>query len=116
MMKCLHCKTFHENNEYHKCPDCGYELLASSNPPEDMVKKTMEIEIASRGAWIQKMNTILGYDNSDGFHSEPCPNDIARELRKFVQDVANDPDLDLTNANYSGRARSLISKLRTPPV
>lgn len=116
MMKCLHCKTFHEDNEHHKCPDCGYELLASSNPPEDMVKKTMEIEIANRGVWIQKMNTILGYDNSDGFHSEPCPHDIARELRRFVQDFhAEHFTVGSERLRYFQlRAEELIEGLRTP--
>lgn len=38
----------------------------------------MEYEI--RVDWIEQMNAILGYDNSDGFHSEPDPHTIAKGM------------------------------------
>ena len=37
-----------------------------------------DVEIASRGKSIQTMNTILGYDNSDGKHNTPTPEDLAK--------------------------------------
>lgn len=121
MKSCLHCKSFFDSTdekeiENNKCPECGYELFESSNAPEDIVKKTMEIEISSRGEWIQKMNTILGYDNSDGFHSEPCPHDIARELRRFVQDFHTEHfTVGSERLRYFQlRAEELIEGLRTP--
>lgn len=37
----------------------------------------LQIEYESRVAWIDKMNGILGYDNTDGFHSAPDPHELA---------------------------------------
>jgi len=114
----LHCKTFFDNDDPeifdNKCPACGYELNASTNMPADIERDTMKIEIESRGEWIRKMNEILGYDNSDGIHSEPTPHDLAKELRKFVQDVeeSNLPE----NWALKVLAKNLLKKLRTPPV
>lgn len=42
--------------------------------------RLLEGEIKMRADWIAEMNAILGYDNSDGFHSEPDPFEIARAL------------------------------------
>jgi hypothetical protein len=39
-----------------------------------------ENEYLSRAEWIKEMNKILGYDNSDGFHSEPSPHQMATNL------------------------------------
>lgn len=120
MKACLHCKTFFDENdaliENNKCPECGLELVASANMPADIEKQTMEIEIASRGEWIRRMNEILGYNNEDGHHSEPCPHDLARELRKFVQDTASAAPNDFKFGNFQERAKDLLSKLRTPPI
>lgn len=40
----------------------------------------LKIEYESRALWIAEMNAILGYDNSDGFHSTPSPHEIAKQL------------------------------------
>lgn len=42
--------------------------------------RCLEAEIEMRSDWIAKMNAILGYDNSDGFHSSPDPFEIAQSL------------------------------------
>lgn len=43
-------------------------------------RDALRVEYESRAAWIAEMNRILGYDNSDGFHSEPDPHTLARQL------------------------------------
>ena len=121
MKACLHCKTFFDNDdpeiENNKCPECGLELVKTLNMPADIESDTLKIEIESRSEWIRKMNEILGYENSDGMHSEPTPHEIAKELREFVQEVAGREvakgrdDWELVN-----RSAEIISKLRTPPV
>jgi len=45
-------------------------------------RDALKVEYDSRAAWIAEMNAILGYDNSDGFHSEPDPFQIAATLRR----------------------------------
>lgn len=52
-----------------------------------------------RSDWIGAMNKILGYDNSDGFHSDPDPLEIARRLvkerdrlRKALADLVGSSD------------------------
>ena len=40
-----------------------------------------KVEYESRAIWIAEMNKLLGYDNSDGFHSTPCPFEIAKALK-----------------------------------
>lgn len=39
-----------------------------------------KVEYESRAIWIERMNQILGYDNSDGFHPKPDPHQIAKTL------------------------------------
>lgn len=112
MRHCIRCKIFVEDWE-KQCPDCSEPTVPSANMPAQVEQDTMKIEIASRGEWIRKMNEILGYDNSDGAHSEPCPHDLAKELRKFVQDVVKSDD---THNPFFTDAKRLIEKLRTPPV
>ncbi len=43
-------------------------------------KEVLRVEYEIRRDWIEKMNKILGYDNSDGFHSEPDPFTIAENI------------------------------------
>jgi hypothetical protein len=43
-------------------------------------REMFKIENESRVIWIEKMSKILGHDNSDGFHSDPCPHTIAERL------------------------------------
>jgi hypothetical protein len=49
----------------------------------------MDVEIASRGAALERVNKIIGYDNSDGMHSSPSPeellNKLVDEARKYRQ-------------------------------
>lgn len=42
-------------------------------------RDALKVEYESRAEWISKMNSILGYDNSDGFYSEPSPEKLAAE-------------------------------------
>jgi hypothetical protein len=42
--------------------------------------EALRVEYESRAHWIANMNKILGYDNTDGFHSVPDPETIARNL------------------------------------
>jgi hypothetical protein len=44
-------------------------------------RDALKVEYESRAIWIDKMNKILGYDNSDGFHSSPSPHELAEALR-----------------------------------
>jgi hypothetical protein len=50
----------------------------------------MDVEIASRGEAMERMHKIIGYDNSDGKHSEPSPEDLAKKLvetrKYFLED------------------------------
>lgn len=46
-------------------------------------RDALKIEYEIRRDWIRKMNDILGYNNDDGFHSEPEPFEIARRLKAF---------------------------------
>jgi len=39
-----------------------------------------ETENESRAIWIRKMCKLIGYDNSDGFHSKPDPFEIVAKL------------------------------------
>lgn len=43
-------------------------------------RDALKVEYESRVHWIAKMCKILGYDNNDGFHSDPCPHTIAERL------------------------------------
>lgn len=65
------------------------ELIREAFHPCDLraarllqIVELMDVEIASRGKYIQTMNTILGYDNSDGMHSTPSPHDLAKRALK----------------------------------
>lgn len=42
--------------------------------------ESVQAELDMRIDWIEHMNRILGYDNSDGFHSSPGPFEIAQNL------------------------------------
>jgi hypothetical protein len=42
--------------------------------------EVMDVEIESRGAAMQRLNKILGYDNSDGKHSTPTPEELLKKL------------------------------------
>jgi len=55
------------------------------NCPTNKAAMMLLAEVESRAVWIDEMCKILGYDNSDGFHSEPDPHAIARML---VNEVA----------------------------
>ncbi len=57
------------------------ELLSTGIISIAAERDALKIEYESRVIWIKKMNDILGYDNSDGFHSEPDPFEIARNLK-----------------------------------
>lgn len=43
-----------------------------------------EIEIASRVEWIRKLQTAIGYDNSDGKHSQPDPIEMAETMKQRI--------------------------------
>jgi len=43
-------------------------------------RDALHVEYESRAIWIREMNQILGYDNTDGYHSEPAPHEIATDL------------------------------------
>lgn len=73
-------------------------------------------EYESRAIWIAKMNKILGYDNTDGFHSEPDPHTIAQNLaqenaalRKRVEEMEAEV-VKLTEVDFKNAA--LIDKLQ----
>lgn len=58
-------------------------MLEQAEKENDLLRQERDVlrsEYESRAAWIDKMNKILGYDNSDGFHSEPDPFTIAENL------------------------------------
>lgn len=60
-------------------------ILSALREVAEMKDKEIELwraENDSRSAWIQTMNKILGYDNADGFHSEPDPFQIAQNQKK----------------------------------
>lgn len=48
----------------------------------------LKVEYESRVIWIRDMNKILGYDNSDGFHSCPDPHTIAINLTAVAKQLA----------------------------
>jgi len=48
-------------------------------------RDALRIEYEIRAEWIARMNAILGYDNTDGFHSEPDPFAIAAELKRLAE-------------------------------
>jgi len=50
-----------------------------------------KVEYESRAIWIEKMNAILGYDNSDGFHSSPTPHEIAQRMKDDLTHAFNTP-------------------------
>lgn len=55
--------------------------VISSEPPALLKERdALKVEYESRALWIAEMNAILGYDNSDGFHSTPSPHEIAKQL------------------------------------
>lgn len=43
-------------------------------------RDSLRVEYESRAIWIKQMCDILGYNNDDGFHSEPTPFEIAKTL------------------------------------
>lgn len=53
----------------------------------EMESEMWRVENESRALWISKMNAVLGYDNSDGFHSEPNPHTIAQSLQSDLARV-----------------------------
>lgn len=73
-----------------KCYYCGYDDDAPVISPEwvkslEAERDALRIEYESRAKWIADMNAILGYDNSDGMHSEPDPFQIATELKALAE-------------------------------
>lgn len=50
-------------------------------------RDALKIEYESRAIWIRQMNDILGYNNDDGFHSEPDPFTIAKSLRQRIEQL-----------------------------
>lgn len=51
------------------------------------VAESLTVEYESRAIWIAQMNAILGYDNSDGFHSQPGPFEIAENLVRMAREL-----------------------------
>jgi len=57
-----------------------YEDLLRYVDTLERERDALQIEYESRAIWIAEMCAILGYQNEDGFHSEPDPFTIARSL------------------------------------
>ena len=57
-----------------------------------------KVEYESRAIWIAQMNAILGYNNEDGFHSEPAPHAIAKNLVSERDTLAAEVDRWRTRA------------------
>jgi len=69
-------------------------LLAAEQKVGELEKErdALKVEYESRALWIEKMNKILGYDNSDGFHSQPDPHEIAARLRASIVEAQRERD------------------------
>ena len=65
------------------CAPLGDEIkrLRTENDRLYQERNDLKVEYELRVTWIAEMNKILGYDNSDGMHSEPTPFEIAKRLR-----------------------------------
>lgn len=50
---------------------------------------SLQIECESRVTWIKQMCDILGYNNDDGFHSDPNPFTIAKSLKQNTERLQN---------------------------
>lgn len=78
MSKCIYCDYDYDYGDRE--PTINPEFLKSVEAERDALR----IEYESRAHWIAEMNAILGYDNSDGKHSEPDPFEIATELKRLA--------------------------------
>jgi len=83
----------------------------------ELESDALRVEYESRAAWISDMNQILGYDNSDGFHSEPDPKTIARNLvidnqrlLEALKDIATNYDHDGDAHKYHTGCRVCIAQ------
>lgn len=56
------------------------EVFIAHHKKVESERDALKVEYESRALWIERMNKILGYDNSDGFHSEPDPHTLAEQL------------------------------------
>lgn len=61
-------------------PKINPEWVKLLEQERDMYRTECEIRVR----WIADMNALLGYDNSDGMHSEPDPFAIATELKRLA--------------------------------
>jgi hypothetical protein len=83
-------------------------------------RDALKVEYESRAIWIAEMNKILGYDNTDGMHSEPTPFEIAKQLRQRVkelgEEIQHNYEMSLDYMRERDAAREKIKELESGEV
>ncbi len=67
--------------------------------------QSVEAELEMRVDWIKRMCAILGYDNTDGFHSSPDPFELAQDLKETERDA------DIAIGNLASRNAKLQTEV-----
>lgn len=82
-----------EGTQWKQIADLQIKLKQANGERAELTRQrdAYKVEYESRAIWIEKMNAILGYDNSDGFHGSPCPHEIAQRMKDDLTHAFNLP-------------------------